>query len=938
MAKTESIHLLDKLSQYSEFYTGIFFTYGADLAFFEEAVLHSLWQKGCRNNLVFMDARRYADTIDDLRGSVTWVGRRYILIPVDLGPLQSFHPKFVLLLGRERGRLLVGSGNLTFTGFGHNHELFTCLDWTPDEPSLGHLFAQTWALVKAVLQRWGHSNEAHTILSKAEYVSNWLSSPAEPGTDIQLFHTLEEPLIDQCSHALSGQAIDKITILSPFLDDAAGALNEIHSRFHPQELHLVLQDKRTVGNVQALERLRQEGVPLQIYRFSDDKRYLHAKAYIFETTDTSYVLTGSANCTRAAWLSACANSNIEVMLLRRADSPRHFAPLLKGYIEPNALTSLQEISIRREQITPPESTPTLVHLQDISVTCGMLSVALCLSSLPGDVTDLQLRLSTTPPRFIPLGECAAGSHTLSVPIPPELHRPLMRPLSASVWSTNVNGVPVDLHCNELWVTNVDVLRREVSRTLTPIGRAGDYLADMILTGEEEWRDLYESLVQLVELDVAGLKQRGGTYTASPPRKKPRSKADTEERETEIHLVDQVDESPEEKEIAAALFHESHLYAWFEHVHSRLPGAVSESGERGKRPHTPGTKRTRRRWTPPERIGRRFMNLVKKYIASLINVEYMQTVSPYHTLAYYSTFQRIVWLLLQHNVIDAQSLIQRVTEINRGFFGAPDEEPPILCPRLCQHIQSIWRSEWREAKVPIYALASVVLSERPMFEFPQLDEPEDKELAAQVNEFHEQNLQVLCGIASVMGLSWVPKDIETLAQQMGELYERDSDDFASQVMDHLEHSLSSISNILDKWFRRLKIALGKTDDPHLRKHLCRAIEDYGHARYDVLTLLEDVEAQTRLCSDLVFWTRCAGNPDAAREWSETLVGLLQAQGKGHRAAKEMFHQGRALFLNREYEEAANILRQASLLAERLGDSRLSTHCEQFLQVSGWSMND
>ena len=56
MTESESIHLLDKINEHSGFHTGIFFTYGADLAFFEEVVLHRLWQNGCRNNLVFIDA------------------------------------------------------------------------------------------------------------------------------------------------------------------------------------------------------------------------------------------------------------------------------------------------------------------------------------------------------------------------------------------------------------------------------------------------------------------------------------------------------------------------------------------------------------------------------------------------------------------------------------------------------------------------------------------------------------------------------------------------------------------------------------------------------------------------------------------------------------------------------------------------------------------
>ena len=78
--------------------------------------------------------------------------------------------------------------------------------------------------------------------------------------------------------------------------------------------------------------------------------------------------------------------------------------------------------------------------------------------------------------------------------------------------------------------------------------------------------------------------------------------------------------------------------------------------------------------------------------------------------------------------------------------------------------------------------------------------------------------------------------------------------------------------------------------------------------------------------------CAGDNEAAGEWSSHLVDLLQKQGKGHEAAASMLRGGKALFFNGEYEDAANILRQASLLSERLGDIELREVCEKFLEYT------
>ena len=930
MTEAESIQLLDRLTEHSDYHTSVFLTYGADLAFFEEAILHPLRQKGCRNSLVFMDSERYTDTIDDLRGSVTWVGQRHILIPVGLGALQSFHPKLALLLGRERGRLLVGSGNLTFTGFGHNHEVFTCLDWTPDQPDLHGLFAITWKLVRAILQRWGHSEEGDAILNKAEYVADWLLSPAEPTTEMELFHTLEEPLIDQCSRALGGEAIERITVLSPFLDEAAHALSQLYSRFHPSELRLVLQHQRTVGNAQALQDLLQAGVPLKAFRFNDDKRYLHAKVYVFETAEASYILTGSANCTRAGWLSSCANGNVEVMLLRPAGSREHFASLLEGRIGSNPLSSLEEISIRRRQVPVSERDPAAIRLLEVTVAHELLSGDYRLSSPNEDVAGLQLRISTNPPTVVSLGDCDADSQSFEVHVPSSLRESLARPLSASLWGTDVEGSPIDLGCNELWVTNVPALRRAALATTADIFRIGDDLADMFISSDSEWRDFYDSLVSLLKLDLAELQQPKPKYSSTQSSEKSNAKPDAQGPETEILLADQWDDKDREdaEGIGAAVARESEICALLEYVHGRLPSAATDGEREREQPSGRRDKRRGRKWTPDRRVARRFTNLVNKYVRGLANVQYMQALPVIHTLSYYSVFQRIVWLLYDHRVIDAASFHELVTAINTGFFGPPDGDPPALCPAVGRHVQRTWSDDWRAAKVPLYALATVILPRGPRFK-GHAGEPAGEELVGPVRDTGKQDLRVLCGLAAVVGVSWVKGDVQVLAQEAAEVYKSNSNDFASQLTDYVENNLSHVDRILEKWSRRATIALGKTNHPDTERLLRRARVDYAVGRYDVLQCLQATDAQIRLCSDLIFWTTRAGDVVSSRQWGVTLVDLLVAQGNGPEAARAMFGQGEALFLGQEREEAANVLRRACLLAERLGDGKLASKCERFL---------
>ena len=166
MSEPTQIQILKAVEAYKDFRTAIFFSYGVNLPFFEEGLIRSLWQDNCRTNLVYVDAARYADTITDWRDQVAWVGQRYLLVPVELGHLQSFHSKMILLLGPERGRLLLGSGNLTFSGLGVNQEIFTCLDWTPQAPEHQAIFQQAWQLVHQVQANWGPIDLANKLLNK----------------------------------------------------------------------------------------------------------------------------------------------------------------------------------------------------------------------------------------------------------------------------------------------------------------------------------------------------------------------------------------------------------------------------------------------------------------------------------------------------------------------------------------------------------------------------------------------------------------------------------------------------------------------------------------------------------------------------------------------------------------------------------------------------
>jgi len=102
----------------------LFTTYAFSISFFESVVLRELQISGCKDIWVLTDVEGYAASL--LEERATKVGRDYRLIPV-LAPGGVFHPKCTYLASSEGDILLVGSGNLTFGGYGRNVEVLDVL-------------------------------------------------------------------------------------------------------------------------------------------------------------------------------------------------------------------------------------------------------------------------------------------------------------------------------------------------------------------------------------------------------------------------------------------------------------------------------------------------------------------------------------------------------------------------------------------------------------------------------------------------------------------------------------------------------------------------------------------------------------------------------------------------------------------------------------------
>jgi len=926
MTENQGLNVLEAITDQKDIHTSIIFSYGANLAFYETCVLHPLWQDRCRNNLVFLEADRYVDTISDFQDSVTWAGRRYVLVPVNMGMFKSFHSKLILLLGVEKGRLLIGSGNLTFNGYGANHEVFTVIDWSPEDNGHQYIFNQCWQLIQKVQERWGYSVQAHKMLWKAETQSTWIKDNNLPNnSEEKLFSTFDESLIDQMGSIFDGEVIRTIKIITPFLDNNVSALAAIYQKFQPEELHLILQNKKAVGNRDQLSGLLNEGIPIKIYPFMDDERYLHAKIYIFATQNTEYALIGSGNCTGAAWLNDIETGNFETMLLKKGSEPDYFHSLLDGRVESQPISSLEEIEL--EKYPPTTKTQRSgVRLLDASIKSVELTLRFeIVGELDGNLR-LVFVLSTIPPLQFDIINHLQGENLVTLTLKKE-HLTYINniPVSGQLLGLNGDGECIEIGCNSLWINNINILSRRGGTIPIIDIDTGGYLEEMLVESDEQWKELYRSLITLVNLDVKEVQKTKSTTGKQPePSTKAGENGKGSGKEIGIRLVgdDIVDE--EYYEITAEIYQESQFYAWLQYIRGRLPGKEKETPVE----RTPPEVKRRYPRKPSISVGKSFLNLVRKYIRSLGNQKYMETAPVFHILAYYNVFQRIIWLLYTSKVINLDKFLHFSVQINRGLFGDVTSGSPVFSPHIHRIIRREWRQAWLDEGTALYALASAWAA----YDYSDRirSEEADSEVELPVSELPSQlDIQILSCVATVADVWVVLEDADTRAE-VANVYDLQPENLWYELDHFVGHHMREITDNLRLWLRNTTLAMAETEDDRQLKILRRARVDYCIALYQIFQSLSDTESQVKTCSDLIFLADRAGDDSTVQKYQDKLIELLREQGHLDDLSNELFSKGRDAFFDQEYEEAGNCLRQAILIAEQTEDIDLLRLCNQYLE--------
>jgi hypothetical protein len=223
--KIGSGRVLDRLPREEPCLGAVFTSYSFDPGFFEDHVLRAVLRLA--SDPIEQGARYHSEARTALQESPVAVfvdaaerrpGRR---LPYDLLEVSDlvFHPKSVLLLYKDQARFMVGSGNLTFSGYGGNTELFISLDLRYDTPADASLLREfDFHLSRiALLARQSGTQLALFRQELARRVGNVTAESSL--SNVALLDSTTAPIIEQLEALLPKNAIiEGLGTLAPFYE------------------------------------------------------------------------------------------------------------------------------------------------------------------------------------------------------------------------------------------------------------------------------------------------------------------------------------------------------------------------------------------------------------------------------------------------------------------------------------------------------------------------------------------------------------------------------------------------------------------------------------------------------------------------------------------------------------------------------------------------
>lgn len=316
MAQDTKYNLVEELSHCSGYDYALMTTYNFDIKFFERMILNPLYARGLKKISVFVDAKELSKSIKAITNC--HMGRKYMVNPIEMNG--SFHPKLILLLGKKKARLFVGSANLTTSGFTTNNEVFNFFDYSEKNPENIDIICSA---IDFFIEINNLSYKQDSALIHEAVSQKYYKKPTKDGNCV-ILHNTRTSILQQLTEHIT-QRVEEINIIVPYYDQQLTALKAL-KRISPEvRTHLYIYKYLSTfpSQIEGKETLADE---IDVFEgFKDNNtdswnNFYHGKVFQFKCADADYVLYGSANCTQSALVkSKTDGGNVECDLLEKGE-------------------------------------------------------------------------------------------------------------------------------------------------------------------------------------------------------------------------------------------------------------------------------------------------------------------------------------------------------------------------------------------------------------------------------------------------------------------------------------------------------------------------------------------------------------------------------------------------------------------------------------------
>lgn len=310
----ERLNIQELLKKSKGYEYAFFTTFSFDSAFFENNILSILQSNNIKNISLLVDYKEFYKKIDTYTNSLIW--KNYTLQVINTE--YSFHPKLILLLGKEKARVIISSANLTYNGYQINNEIFNYFDYDKNDNQYMSIIQQAFKYLYLIYKNKNLLDK--DILNDIVNEYDYLKVEYLTQENVWFIDNYTNSIINKISKIMDIEKISQIDIAVPFYDSDLSAVKKIKDIFINSKVNLYIQNEFSTFNFNLnKEKKIIEDSSIKIYNSFNEigtPSMYHGKVFRFLSNNDSYVLYGSSNCTNAALFnSSVDNGNYECNIL-----------------------------------------------------------------------------------------------------------------------------------------------------------------------------------------------------------------------------------------------------------------------------------------------------------------------------------------------------------------------------------------------------------------------------------------------------------------------------------------------------------------------------------------------------------------------------------------------------------------------------------------------